>query len=423
MTGRRVLDDGVLRALRGIGDPGMRFETDALEPALALVRGDGLVQFAAGGKWEEMVRSGLPHEPPEPLDAEKLAEAQRLFQTFGTEIAGALLLAALPQSYATAFGAGVLGASAGLETDTVRRIRGTAHFLVLVMQRAPDVKQLSAADRQRMLWDPSGSTVVGTGPAPWQLCTALRVYHQAIRVHLEQLRTEGDVQVIAQLGEHNAPPLNQEDLLGMLLSFSVTVFEVLERYGITWTADEQEAYLHLWDVIGAYLGIGSPKVVAKLPLELGDGWHGLRPPSVGTTRAMLDQLRSRQWIDPAPTAPFEVDSWSSLRAGRVLTKALLDELAAAMPPALALLPITVMRSLAPEVVRRRLGLGASGIVMRSLGQLPTRRRVVGRFTEIRTPNPVGARVLRLLANEVTSRASLRFARDGDLTIPGLDIVS
>ena len=57
--------------------------------------------------------------------------------------------------------------------------------------------------------------------------------------------------VTALLGPRTGVPLNQEDLLGMLLTFGITVFEVLERYGVNWTADEQDAYLHAWDVIGA----------------------------------------------------------------------------------------------------------------------------------------------------------------------------
>ena len=159
------------------------------------------------------------------------------------------------------------------------------------------------------------------------------------------------------LGEHNDPPLNQEDLLGMLLSFSVTVFEVLERYGICWTAGEQEAYLHAWDVVGSYLGIGARASSrgwsrASVGRKVADeGWHGWRPPTVADTRGGLDRIRARQWIDPSPTSVLDTNAWSSVRSGRVMTKALLDELAAAMPPSLKLLPIAVMRALAPDVVR------------------------------------------------------------------------
>src|SRR5829696_8341355 len=123
----------------------------------------------------------------------------------------------------------------------------------------------------------------------------------------------------------NDPPLNQEDLLGMLLSFSITVFEVLERYAIYWTADEQEAYLHAWDVVGSYLGIGTRAAVSKLEDSLGrkvtgDQWQGLRPPTVADSRALLDQIRARQWLDPSPTSVLDPSDWSSVRSGRVMTK-------------------------------------------------------------------------------------------------------
>ena len=58
--------------------------------------------------------------------------------------------------------------------------------------------------------------------------------------------------------------LNQEDLLGTLLTFTITVFEVLETFGQSWTADEQDAYLHLWDLVGAHLSIGAPAAIDEL---------------------------------------------------------------------------------------------------------------------------------------------------------------
>jgi hypothetical protein len=430
---RTILPDTALRDLRSIGDPDLDGRIPKPSGVLEAVRNQGLYAFAQSRQWVKMVRGGGPPPPAIALEPEKLSEAQRLFAVFGTEIAGALLLAALPQSYATAFGAGVLGANERLESDLVRRIRGTAQFLMAVMERARPAGQHD-------LWAPSDEpSTHRDGPAPWEVCTALRIYHAAIRSDLHQRRKDGNEQVSALLGEHNDPPLNQEDLLCMLLSFSITVFEVLERYGIHWTADEQDAYLHAWDVIGAHLGIGTPAVVCLMESEhqaaakaaggepspaLTDAhWHGLRPPTVDDTRALLDQMRVRQWIDTSPQSPFEIETWSSARAGRILTKALLDELAAAMPPPLALLPLAVMRALAPEVVRTRLSLGTNGLILRALGALPKRTYVIDRFTALHAPNPVGGRVLRMLANEVTSRATLRFVREGDFVIPGLDASS
>ena len=237
------------------------------------------------------------------------------------------------------------------------------------------------------------------------------------------------------LGDSNFPPLNQEDLLGMLLTFSITVFEVLERYDITWTNDEQEAYLHAWDVVGAYLGIGTPAAIEAFekkyhtrqsssdePLPPGplidNRWHGLRPPTVDGTRVLLDQIRDRQWIDPTPNGPLEMDAWSSLRAGRILTRALLDELEAAMPRSLERLPIAMMRTLAVSKVRTRLNLGGNGLVLGALARLPPRRVLTERFTMWSAPNGVAARTLRMMANDVTTRAAVRFLDSDDFVVPG-----
>jgi hypothetical protein len=50
-------------------------------------------------------------------------------------------------------------------------------------------------------------------------------------------------------------PINQEDLAGTLLTFTVVVFDALERLGVRLTADERAAYMHTWRVIGHFMGI------------------------------------------------------------------------------------------------------------------------------------------------------------------------
>jgi hypothetical protein len=238
--------------------------------------------------------------------------------------------------------------------------------------------------------------------------------------------------------------LNQEDLLTLLLSLSITVFEVLERFGIAWRADEQEAYLHLWDVVGHYLGIGTNEVIDDLvkcfskqesavtttaPVRRGtkkiarnelvpSDWIGLRPPTVAGTRALLAQLRERQWPDVAPTSPLDPATWSGARAGRALIKSLLDELSEAMPRPLALLPISVIRVLAPEIVRKRLSLGANGLVLGAVMSLPTHRVLIDQFTALSAPNRVSGRALRMMANDVTARAAVRFMQAPDFSVPG-----
>jgi hypothetical protein len=426
MTQVIALED--LKVLRRIGDPGFdrarahRAERGA-PPAPVLGR------LAHPPEREVASRAGgveLGNVEPDP---DRLLRAQYLFARFGPEIAGALLLAALPQSYAAPWGSGVLVASAGLHRDFRARILGTAQFLLLVTRGAQN------RDEAARFWDPAGEATDDGRPAPWAVCHHLRHIHQQIRANLEYQRAK-DRRVAGLLGDHNTPPLNQEDLLAMLLTFTVSVFEVLERFGIRWSSDDQDAYLHLWDVIGAHLGIGTPAVTENR--ELGqtlrdrvknEKWQGLRPPSIEDTRALLAQLRQRLWTASdlssasgessnvaAPTTAWRRQS----QYGQILIHALLTELAAAMPTRLRTAPATVVRSLAAPFVRDSLLLGGGGVVTSLADLLPGRGPDTDEFAAPGFRNPLDAKIMRLMANDVTRRATIHFLRSGRLSFPDLD---
>jgi hypothetical protein len=158
--------------------------------------------------------------------------------------------------------------------------------------------------------------------------------------------------------------INQEDLLATMLTFSIGIFEALERFGIRWTIEEQDAYLQTWDVVGHHLGIGTDAVLKQLVALAGSSngqypvpeGSSLRPTTVHDARLLLVALRERQWGSPPSGVPLTRE-WESLRAGRVLVEALLDELEAAMPRARRGWPLMVMRQLAPLAVRDRLAMG------------------------------------------------------------------
>ena len=92
--------------------------------------------------------------------------------------------------------------------------------------------------------------------------------HAAVRhllLHAEDLRTPaGDP--IEPWDDALGVPLNQEDLLGCLFSFSVVGIDSLRRSGIRVDDAEAEAYIHAWNLVGHQLGIRSD----LLPLNWSD---------------------------------------------------------------------------------------------------------------------------------------------------------
>jgi hypothetical protein len=409
-----LISPGDLTALRRIGDPDLDGAAAATEDAALRRAAQAGKLFAGGTAGSDLLLPAGP-KPSIALDGTRLLHAQRLFVKHGNEIGGALLLAALPQSYAARWGAGALVASSGLHNDFRQRIIGTAQFLLLVTRGA-------ATEREaRKMWTP-GYEPGGELDPPWKACRVLRMYHARIRDDLMQ-RADPGSRVECLLGDHNQPPLNQEDLLAMLLTFTVSVFEVMERCGIVWSPDDKEAYLHLWDVIGAHLGIGTPAVIEQLGNKLqaamkAEGWVGLRPPTVEATRQLLDQLRRRLWWRDGNST--REDPWAAPRPGQVLTHALLAEMAHAMPPRMRSMPQLAVRKLAPPAVRDALLLGGGGLVSSLAEILPGRPLVEDLYAPPGYTNPVDARVTRLMVNEVTRHVVVHFLRTGRLTLPGLE---
>jgi len=414
-----------LKKLRTVGDTEMDRDADALFERLPKHGED-----PTGEKTEEIL---LPYAPAQPLapDPDMMLHAQRLFARHGTEIAGALLMAALPQSYAALWGSRVLVAQAGLRKDFVHRIAGTAQFLVLVARGA------KTKDVVKAYWT-VGEHVPGDHyDPPWLVCLRLRARHVIVRRSLRERcdDPDGGAQVRRLLGPENCPPrvpLNQEDLLTMLLTFSHTVFEVLDRYGITLTGDDREAFLHLWDVIGCHLAIGPPPAGLLgggfTTLLTDERWLGLRPPDRVRTAELLEQLRRRLWLgedtdfvpgDRPPAVDVDTLPWRDGRSGQILVQALLSEIGRAMPGRMRRVPILVARQLAPEVVRRRLLLGGGG-VFSSLVDLPKQSLMDDPLAPPSFRNEVDARTLHVLANDVTRRAVMSFLRSGRLRFPDLD---
>jgi ER-bound oxygenase mpaB/B'/Rubber oxygenase, catalytic domain len=458
-------------------------------------RGSAVVNWS--GPIDGTFGAALPSFP-----INELSRTRSLFQQYGREIGSALLLAALPQAYATSWGARVLAATGHLQNnspgDLTRRIRATAQFVTFVLgptgfvkegdagngkvENAWDARQgqgqpanlgvafrsvmglrllhqiirtilteppddapknalraaTKAVEEAKKAWEAQAKNA-GEEPQKAEYEEAKRTYEEAKKTYEVAKKTYDDAKkayveaMKPVLGDENCEPnepLNQEDLLATQLLFCVTVFEVLEKFGLSWSEEDQIAYLTTWTMIGRLLG-----VVAWDPSQFPEvaQWPQLNPDSVEGARQLLELLRIRQW-KPVPPFVAEIavsagssgpldEIWNSLRPGRRLTKALLDELASAMGNRTRSWPLATMRELAPHVVRDRLGLGAGGLTMSVLDMLPHRTATIGWFTKIRLPNMAQAATLRFMANTVTRDAVISFLRSTDpppFVLPGLE---
>jgi uncharacterized protein (DUF2236 family) len=285
--------DELLEPARSIGDPPL----DAVIDALARARGE---EWLAGEIHAVFVSESLPPSLPPELrallddqqlppwaDLAKIRAGQDLFSRYGPQIVLALLCSALPNCYAGARGAAALSLSEKLTHHTQRRIIETAQLVLDAM--APGALAPSA----------TGIRTV----------RKVRLLHAAARHGIQR-----DPRFDPAWGI----PINQEDLLGTLMTFSIVSLDALERLGNDFLPSEKEAYLHAWKVVGWLLGAD----------------ERLLPVDAREAAELWDAIRRRQF------APSE--------AGRELTRALVELMHETIPG-------TMLDGLAPVMIRHLVG--------------------------------------------------------------------
>jgi hypothetical protein len=279
--------DDFLDSLRGHGDPA----ADSVVSDLFTGTGDATSAFRAlvvqhdevtDPRFAEFV--GETVEVPDWVDPALVSAGQECFARWGSHVFTALYAAALPSAYACRRGVQVLGLTARLETDAKRRLNETAQFHLDVME-------------------PGG---LEPGAPGYSDVRHVRLMHAAVRWLIAN-----DPRVTWDLSW--GTPINQEDLLETLLTFTEIVFEVFERTGVACTDDDANAYLHTWSLIGFYLGVRPD----------------LLPLTREQTSVLMPIVRRRQF---GPSA-----------SGRELMAALLEQGTRLAPPGLRGLPAATVR--------------------------------------------------------------------------------
>jgi hypothetical protein len=195
------------------------------------------------------------------FDRTRTLEAQRWASRHLFHVTTALFHAALPSSYAAAKGAAVLHATGRMREDLDRRVNETARFVLCVLEEGafePRGRGVRAVLRVRLVHAMTRALLVARQPAP-------------------------------------EVPLNQEDLLGALFTFSVVTIEAVRRLGVAVSAREADDYYALFRGIGLLLGIEAallpPDFESALLLSACIADRQFRPSAAG--RDLMSVLAAR----------------------------------------------------------------------------------------------------------------------------------
>lgn len=281
------------------------------------------------------------------IDAALIRDAQAFFADNGVAIITALFHASLPEAYLGRRGVQVLDMTGELVSNWTRRIQETGQFLINVLSPAPE---LAGGDK----------TSLSAGEFAARTVRRVRLTHAAVRWLLRapykppnELLLLADfpnprlwdvrmLEIHQELPGQKRPkiayqPLNQEDVLATLGTFTTVVFDALEKLAVRFNEHDKRAFYHLWNVVGWHLGIGDTKALNRLKPERPAGaikpfpGNNILPLDVEELDAVYRRLATRLQGGTAE--------------GQRLTKTLVQELAYPLPRPLDRAPAFLVRYL------------------------------------------------------------------------------
>lgn len=163
----------------------------------------------------------------------EIIRACEFYEKHTVEIGMTLSCYALPYCYLGAKGAQVLVMTNRIKTDTLNRLKETGSFLqsILNYDNWKNGKAILSLNKVRLL-------------------------HAAVRTFVHHHGKKYDMA--------NGEPINQEDLIGTNLAFSIIVMRGLRKTGVMFDSYYERAYLHFWKVAGSFLGIEEELLVDNM---------------------------------------------------------------------------------------------------------------------------------------------------------------
>jgi hypothetical protein len=154
-----------------------------------------------------------------------LLKAGAIFYARHSEIIMSLLgLLSLPYCYNAANGARVLYLSELIHKQTTKRLYDTAVFV----------------------WEVMGPDAFSKLGNAYEEILKVRIMHAAVRYYTLQS---------GKWDDNWGSPINQEDMAGTNLSFSLIVIRGLRMLGYSVSQEDQAAFMHIWAVVGYLSGL------------------------------------------------------------------------------------------------------------------------------------------------------------------------
>lgn len=172
-------------------------------------------------------------ELPSWIDEKELIRSCDFYEKYMMEIGMVLSCYALPYCYLGAKGAQILVMTNRIKDDTLKRLKETGNFLqsILTYDNWKNGNAITSLNKTRLL-------------------------HAAVRAFVHQHGKSYDIA--------NGTPINQEDLIGTNLAFSLIVMRGLRKTGVMFDHYYERAYLHFWKVAGFFLGIHEELLVENM---------------------------------------------------------------------------------------------------------------------------------------------------------------
>lgn len=274
MNDPRIYNDDFLSGKRQMGD--QYADVFIQEVFKVPERRQGLQQWLATATSNQDLAAVAELFPGEPFidnagklpgwaDKRLMKAGSEFFIKHAETVMTLLGLLSLPYCYTAANGAMVLYLSERIRKDTTKRLYETAVFV----------------------WEVMAPGAFDNGGKGFTEVLKVRLMHAAVRYYTLQSGKWDD-----SWGQ----PVNQEDMAGTNLSFSLIVIRGLRKLGLNVSQADQQAFMHLWNVIGFLSGLQEelipqdPKMAQTLDRAISKRQFAVSSHGKELTKALTDHI-------------------------------------------------------------------------------------------------------------------------------------